>query len=204
MHKEILNKDQLELLLLIKKYKREFYLVGGTAIALHIGHRRSVDFDFFKLNALNRKSILQKVYESKKPHKITRSVSEQLNITIQNVKFTFFQFPYPIEVSCEFEGYVKMPDLITLSAMKAFALGRRSKWKDYVDLFFIIRDFYTVKEISEKADYIFKDLFSEKQFRTQLSYFDDIDYSEEVEYLVPIPSHDEIKSFLIEKAIDIF
>jgi hypothetical protein len=49
MHKEVLNKDQIDLLPLVKQYKREFYLAGGTAVALHIGHRRSVDFDLFKL-----------------------------------------------------------------------------------------------------------------------------------------------------------
>ena len=48
MHDEILNADQLELLPLMAQFRREYYLVGGTAIALHIGHRRSVDFDLFK------------------------------------------------------------------------------------------------------------------------------------------------------------
>jgi len=40
MHKEILNSDQISLLPLLKKFKREFYLVGGTATALYLGHRR--------------------------------------------------------------------------------------------------------------------------------------------------------------------
>jgi len=48
MHKEILDNNQLSLLDLVKSFRREFYLVGGTAIALHIGHRRSIDFDLFK------------------------------------------------------------------------------------------------------------------------------------------------------------
>ena len=47
MHKEILTKEQVELLPLLKEFKGKFYLVGGTAIALHIGHRRSIDFDLF-------------------------------------------------------------------------------------------------------------------------------------------------------------
>jgi len=47
MHNEILSPAQTELLLLIKSFRREFYLVGGTAIAVHIGHRRSIDFDLF-------------------------------------------------------------------------------------------------------------------------------------------------------------
>jgi hypothetical protein len=47
MHKEILTKEQLELLALIKSFAKDFYLVGGTAIALYIGHRHSIDFDLF-------------------------------------------------------------------------------------------------------------------------------------------------------------
>ena len=61
MHDEILNASQRELLPLMKQFKREYYLVGGTAIALHIGHRRSVDFDMFKETAINHKKNLQKI-----------------------------------------------------------------------------------------------------------------------------------------------
>lgn len=87
--------------------------------------------------------------------------------------------------------------------MKAFALGRRSKWKDYVDLYFILRNYYSLNKIIEKTSTIYGELFSEKLFRAQLSYFEDVDYSEEVEYLVKQPSNKEIKEFLIEKALDI-
>jgi hypothetical protein len=54
-YKQILTEEQIELLPLIKAFKREFYLVGGTAIARHIGHRRSVDFDLFKYAKLRKK-----------------------------------------------------------------------------------------------------------------------------------------------------
>lgn len=52
MHQEILNKQQLELLEVMSSFRREYYLVGGTAIALYLGHRRSIDFDMFKLSAI--------------------------------------------------------------------------------------------------------------------------------------------------------
>lgn len=57
MHKKILSKNQTELLPLVTKFKREFYLVGGTAIALHIGHRQSIDFDLFKEKSINKKKL---------------------------------------------------------------------------------------------------------------------------------------------------
>jgi hypothetical protein len=52
MHLEILTDKQKELLPLISQFKRNFYLVGGTAIALHLGHRESIDFDLFSYNNL--------------------------------------------------------------------------------------------------------------------------------------------------------
>jgi len=204
MQKIILNKEQLELLPLVKLYRREFYLVGGTAIALHIGHRRSIDFDLFKYNELRHTGILKKIDSLKKRYKVTRRVTEQLNLTCNDVKFTFYQYPFVINPTIDFEGYIKMPDLLTLASMKAYALGRRSKWKDYVDLYFILRDYYSISQISIKATEIFKELFIEKQFRNQLTYFDDIDYSESVEYLISSPDDLEIKAFLINKATEIF
>lgn len=204
MNKHILNRDQLNLLPLVSQFKREFYLVGGTAIALHLGHRQSIDFDLFIQKRLQRKKIIDKIRTFSKASIITRNVEEQLNVTIQNVKFTFFEYSYEIKADCDFESIIKMPDLLTLAAMKAFALGRRSKWKDYVDLYFILNERYSINEISEKATSIFEDSFSPKQFRAQLSYFDDIDYSEEITYLKSTVSNEQIKSFLTEKAVNIF
>nr|WP_310556821.1 nucleotidyl transferase AbiEii/AbiGii toxin family protein [Flavobacterium sp.] len=94
---------------------------------------------------------------------------------------------------------MKMPDLLTLAAMKAFALGHRSKWKDYLDLYFILKFHHSFVEISIKAKEIFKEEFIEKQFIAQLGYFKGINYSEEVTFLIPNPpTEDEIKNFLTE------
>jgi hypothetical protein len=91
----------------------------------------------------------------------------------------------------------------TLAAMKGFALGKRAKWKDYVDLYFILKYYHGINEIGETAKKIFGQEFSEKLFREQLAFHKDIDYSEQVEFLVsPIPSEEEIKSFLIDVAIN--
>ena len=203
MHKEILNQDQIELLPLLKEFKREFYLVGGTAIALYLVHRRSIDFDLFKPTSFSAKKIITKIVAHQLDYKVTRNVSEQLNLIISEVKFTFFEYPFPIHPELKFENYIKVPSLIDLSAMKAYALGRRSKWKDYVDLYFILKSHYTVSQIARRAEDIFGQLFSEKLFRAQLCFFKDIDYTETVDYLVPFVSEDEIKLFLIQKATDI-
>jgi hypothetical protein len=121
---------------------------------------------------------------------------------INQVKITFFSFPFPIEHSVKVGSLISIPSLLNLAAMKAFALGRRSKWKDYVDLYFMLKDFYSVSEISNEAGIIFPGQFSEKLFRGQLAFHKDIDFSEPVEFMGPSIPVDEIKEFLIEKAID--
>ena len=79
----------------------------------------------------------------------------------------------------------------------------RSKWKDYVDLYFLLRDHFTIADISSVATRIFGEFFSEKLFRSQLCYFDDIDYTETVDWLIPNPpTEEEIKEVLTEFATD--
>ena len=121
----------------------------------------------------------------------------------------------------------RLPSLLQLAAMKAYALGRRSKWKsaskreqsqtclgyaeceqtrtkfkDYVDLYFLLRDHFTIADITACATRLFGELFSEKMFRSQLCYFDDVDYTETVDWLIPNPpTDDEIKLALTEIAV---
>lgn len=203
MHSEILNDNQKRLLTLMAQFRREYYLVGGTAIALYIGHRRSIDFDLFKPSTINHKRNLDKITASSFTYVVTRRVSEQMNFIVNDVKVTFFQYPFPIEPTAKFENCFRLPSLLQLAAMKAYALGRRSKWKDYVDLYFLLRDHFTIADLSSVATRIFGELFSEKLFRSQLCYFDDIDYTETVDWLIPNPPTEEkIKEALTEFATD--
>jgi hypothetical protein len=200
MHLEILSNEQLDLLPILAQFKREYYLVGGTAIALHIGHRESIDFDLFKASSIRKKDLYSKLKNL--DYKVSFADYNQVNMNAKGVKITFFSFPYKVPVTCELNKALKFPDLLTLAAMKAFALGRRAKWKDYVDLYFILKFHFTLKEVSQKANEIFKDEFIEKQFIAQLGYFSGINYAEEVTYLIPNPpTEQEIQSFLIDVSV---
>lgn len=127
------------------------------------------------------------------------SRSGEYTFLIHEVKFTFFEFPYKLNYSEMFDDIIKLPDILTLAAMKAFALGRRAKWKDYVDLYFILKDHHSVSEITAKGKEVFGNEFNEKIFRNQLCYFKDIDYSEEVIYRPGFLTGDEIiKKALVE------
>lgn len=199
MHKEIFTKEQTELFPIVKLFNKDFGMVGGTAIALHIGHRESIDFDLFSLEEFDNAKIRRKIINAKGITNVIRDETGQFTLVINSVRFTFFHYLFKIVFSKNIDDIIKIPDLLTLAAMKAYALGRRPKWKDYVDLYFIIRDHYSIKDICKKADEIFAKEFNEKLFRSQLSYFNDINYQENIVYKPGFDEKDEIiKKALIE------
>ena len=199
MHREVLNKKQLEFLPSLKQFSKDFMLVGGTAIALHLGHRRSIDFDLFSLKKVNRLSIQRKITKFTKIQKVFVDSKDEYTILVDGIKLTFLYYPFRFTAKDSVNNIIATPDLETLAALKAYALGRRSKWKDYVDLYFILKTKITLQKIIKRANIIFKDNFNEKIFRAQLSYFKDIDYSETVSYLPGYNVSDkEIKDTLVQ------
>lgn len=183
MHKEILTSEQVALLPALKKFSKQFGMVGGTAIALHLGHRRSVDFDLFTNEKFSNATVRRTLSTFGKIDAIIYDEVGQYTLSANGVRWTFFEYPYVIHYSQKLDSIVRIPDLLTLAAMKAHALGRRAKWKDYVDMYFILKNHHKLIEIIDVAKKIFKQEFNEKVFRSQLAYFKDMDYSEEVIYM---------------------
>jgi hypothetical protein len=200
MRQEILSQEQIDLLPVIKIFSKNFGLVGGTAIALHVGHRRSIDFDLFSYERFDNNRIKDKLFKTIKSYNpIVDKLGELTFETKTGVKMTFYNFPYRIDFTESLDKIIKMPDLLTLAAMKAFALGQRAKWKDYVDLYFVIKNFHSIKEINKKGRELFGGEYSEKLFKIQLSYFNDVNYGEEVEFMPGFAvSERKIKKELIE------
>lgn len=197
MHEEILTKEQMQMLPTIGKFVRSFGLVGGTAVALQIGHRRSIDFDLFSFKSFRNADIKAKFTSQTKIEQIIVNKKGEFTFMVRGVKFTFFHFPYAIDYPHHFDHLVRMPDLLTLAAMKAFALGQRAKWKDYVDLYFILEKYHKLTAITEKAKLLFGPEFNAKIFRTQLAFFKDVSHAEEVVYLPGF----EVDDAVIEKKL---
>lgn len=204
MHQNILTEEQIKLLPLVEIFLKDFGLVGGTAIALQIGHRRSIDFDLFSSKEFKNEKIRKVIARSGwKIENVFKDEEGQFAFHVNGVQLTFFQYPFKISFSKHFGKILKMSDLLTLAAMKAYALGRRAKWKDYVDLYFIINKYHSIEKIIDKGRRIFKTEFNEKIFREQLAYFNDINYAEEVEFLPGFEVEDEIiKKKLVDFSLE--
>ncbi|MDP3957369.1 MAG: nucleotidyl transferase AbiEii/AbiGii toxin family protein [bacterium] len=182
LHKEILSSAQQELLPLVKGFGSQFLLCGGTAIGLHIGHRESIDFDLFTAEELDISVLRRKISEVDKHFVVLVKSEDEYTVVIKGVKVTFLRYPFSFAGAVWLDDIIQVPDALTLAAMKAYALGRRSKWKDYIDLYFVLSGYHSLGEIVGKAEKMFGKEFNEKIFRAALAYFEDIDYSESVTF----------------------
>ena len=155
----------------------DFYLAGGTGLALQINHRISVDFDFFCQGEI-LKSLLEKVEKVFVGHKIKISVnnSDELTVFVDEVKITFLRYPFPIYSYCIEIGGVKVIRAKEIGFSKAYSIGRRGSYKDYIDLYFLLKSgCVSLKDIVRDCKKIFGDGFSDRLFLEQLVYMDDVD-----------------------------
>ncbi len=202
LHTEILTDKQVGMGEWVQGFGTNFYLVGGTALALQLGHRRSIDFDLFTIDSFDNDRILARVKRHTGIVQTHVKQTDQLTIvTSDDVKMTWYRYPYAIPQETMWGG-LPMPDTLTIAAMKAFAIGQRAKWKDYVDMYVLLSKF-GLSKIVEKTNELFGDgLFDEALLRGQLAYHKDIDYHEEVEWMPGYEvSREEILKSLIEVAV---
>ncbi len=96
-----------------------------------------------------------------------------------------------------------MPDDLSIAAMKAFALGRRAKWKDYVDLYFVFQH-HSLQDVMNRAhEYYGQGEFNDKLFRGQLDFHQDINYTEPVDWMPGFEvSQEKILSILSKISLD--
>jgi hypothetical protein len=201
----ILTADQLSLAENLLPTLKGYYLAGGTALALQIGHRKSIDFHLALRDPVNpfsiERNLIRNDFHIENVFKATR---DEYSIYINRVRVTFFNFPFDVQTPIKWERCkISLPAPSELGAMKAYALGRRSIWKDYVDLFFLLKNYLNIDDMISAANKIFSKHFNEKLFREQLCYFNDIDFSETIEYTDTAPEDKEIKHFLESVATDI-
>jgi len=127
------------------------YLAGGSALALHLGHRYSLDLDFFsqqKFDAPKVASNLEKIGKFQKEEVLSDTILGKFN----TIKFSLFHYDYPIIAKLhDFLG-IKIADPKDIAAMKAVAIMDRGKKRDFVDLYFLIRAGLTVEKIFKLYD----------------------------------------------------
>lgn len=200
MHDETLTTQAAKLFPKISQFKG-FYLVGGTALALHIGHRISVDFDLFSPKILPP-HLLQQIKKTYSGSNITVTyrTPEQINLIIDGVKHTFFSFEYPLVESLVRYKKVPLASIKEIAAMKAFSIGKRLSYKDYVDWYFLLKEHHIkLSEAITIAKKKFKGDFNDRLFLGQLVSLEDVP-TQKIDFLKANIDRQTIQKFL-EKTV---
>lgn len=199
MHQEALTKDGQRLFSRLKNFS-DFYLAGGTALALQIGHRISVDFDLFCQNDIP-KELSVKIKKIFPLEKISLLINnpEELTVLIRGVKTTFTKYPFPVINRLTEHDGLKMLDILELSATKAYTIGRRGSFRDYVDLFFILSGGYAgLEKIIGLAEKKYGHEFNSRLFLEQLIYLEDVE-EEKLLFLREPVNKKQINELFVEK-----
>ncbi len=138
----ILSENRRKILSSFVSWKNEFYLAGGTALALQIGHRDSVDFDFFNNHSFDSNVMIQKLTKifDNKSFKVTQVEKNTLSILLQSeIKISFTTYDYELLNSLISTDYMNIASIPDIACMKLSAIMQRSALKDYVDLYEIMK-----------------------------------------------------------------
>jgi hypothetical protein len=124
-----------------------YYLAGGTALALQIGHRQSIDFDFFSETEFDLPLLIRNLEQH---GSLTRlgEAKGTLHCAVSGVKLSFFHYPQPVW-HCQKYGLMKLASILDIALMKLEAIAGRGDKKDFIDLYFILRR-YSLQELLQK------------------------------------------------------
>ena len=157
-----------------KELFKDYFLVGGTALSLQLGHRVSDDIDLFTRNDIDKDEIfdfLNRDYNGKyQIHNIQNII---LQITINNIKVDFVKYDYALLEDIKSEEGIKYLGKKDISAMKLMAIANRGdQAKDFIDIYYLLKEI-NLKDMFEyyKQKYNQNDI---SLIKRSLSYFDDI------------------------------
>lgn len=200
MHLETLALDTKKLLEKIKDvdWLKDFYLAGGTALALQLGHRQSIDLDWFTFNKFSTKILLNKL---KKIGRFTLLNEDENTLEgfLDGVKLSFMTYPYVLlNKKDKFFGKVFLASKLDIALMKLTAISGRNARKDFIDLYYYLH--------KEKTDLFGLFAQMKKKFKgidydvahicKSLVYFKEADEQSEPVMLIKI-SWPKIKAFFV-------
>ncbi len=199
MFTKALLPDTIRALKLVSKIDtiKKSYLAGGTALALHLGHRISIDLDFFTKAVFDENVAINnfnKIPEFKEEGKAWRTIWGRIGET----KFSLFYYKFPlITPPIDFEG-VQIVNKEDIAAMKVHAIEDRGTKRDFIDLFFLSKEFSLEQMLNfydQKYGVLKEHLYI---ILRSLDYFQDAEIDPDPKMLTSV-SWDEVKNFFIQE-----
>jgi predicted nucleotidyltransferase component of viral defense system len=184
LHINTIPANTLELLKSIQSVPelRNFNLSGGTALALQIGHRISVDLDFFGNSPFELSEIISLIDKFGTIHLLNQS-RNILVLTINGIKVDFVNYKYSQLGDIIHENNIRLFDLQDIGAMKLAAIIGRGRKRDFIDLYLLLQH-YSLTELMSFYKQKYPD-GSEFLVMRSLTYFEDADKDEDLQMLIP-------------------
>ena len=199
---EILDKERLVIFNKLKAFENEGYLAGGTALAFQLNHRISEDFGIFINREIDNRLRL-KVKEIFGDVAFYINTADQISfITKNGIKVTFLWYYFKSLNPLLPSPSLSLASVDDIALDKAITIGRRAVWRDYVDVFYLLKNKHVdLESIVKMAGEKFGGEFVSTQFLEQLRYFDDVK-TVPIEYIEKKYADDEIKSYLQQAVED--
>jgi len=196
---DILDENRKAVFEKLSAFSTYGYLAGGTALALQIGHRQSVDFDIFTYESLSS-SLLSKIKEELHPEQVILNQFDQYSFSVEHgIEITFIWFEQKLLDPVVSTSSLPLASIRDIAANKAHTIGRRALWRDYVDIFWILQHSYlTISDIIDAAKHKYGIEFVETQFLEQLGYFADVTVVP-IQYIKDAPESKDIQEYLLSQ-----
>lgn len=176
---------------------KNFALAGGTALALQLGHRISVDLDFFSDKPFDEQKLLTKLRSLYSPLNVLTQAENSLNLFIREIRTDFLTHQYPKCKPIISTGGIAFFAVEDIAAMKLSAVASRGTRKDFYDIYYILQKF-SLSEVFAFMKQKYPDL-NQLQVLMSLTYFDDAENGLDPVMLKKI-EWESVKKFLAEEA----
>ena len=175
------------------------YLAGGTACALQLGHRVSLDLDFFTEKEFDTEIVL-KLLEKLPEFKLDETAKWTILGSFPKVKFSYFYSRYPLIKRTSQFFQINLASLEDIAAMKIAAICDRGTKRDFIDLYFLAKRF-SLNQILKFYDQKYAKLSNNiVHIVRSLNYFEDAEPQKHPKMLIPT-SWEEVKKFFQDQTI---
>lgn len=176
----------------------EFTLAGGTGLALQIGHRVSVDLDFFTAKSFSTEKVFQEVKGLSLEPRVMEESEGSLTITVDGTKVSMFRYPYPFIVKMRHADGIPVASLIDIASMKIIAISQRGAKRDFIDLYYILQTIPFWKVAENMSKRFGSSRINPVHIGKSLVYFSDADIDPDPSLLnKDKPSWEKVKKFFI-------
>jgi len=197
---ETISPDTFRLIEKIKNrpWLSPYYLAGGTALALHLGHRTSIDLDFFTESKVEEITIVDHL-RAVGNLRLDQMGEGTIVGNLDSVRISFFAYPFRLLDPLTEWNVLNVASIRDISLMKMVAIFQRGSIKDFIDMFFIVREFKPIDVLIQELSIKYVGVqFNTNHILRSLCYFEDAE-KEPMPSMLAACDWKEVKEYFINE-----